>query len=447
MFRSFLFGKKQIAGVLVTAMAALVFLCLHMSAYGAPDNGNDDDTDTTGLEEERDRNQEKLDEVEASLEELAGEKEDVEAQIEEVTEALVEVMADIDELTEQIVAKEAEIAEAQVEYDAAVADENAQYEAMKVRIKYMYEKGDSDYVMLLTQAGSMADFLTKADYIEDLYEYDRNMLATYQETVARVAELQEKLEQEKSTLLSLQSDALAEQEYMEEIQAELEATAAEYASEILAKEGEAAEYEAIIATQNAEIKRRQEEAARRAAEEARRRAEEAARLAAQKAAEEAAQKAAEDAAKQRQEAVDQVADAADTGVVKTTNKVSYDVSSIYSAGGSELGKSLAAYACKFIGNPYVPGGTSLTDGADCSGFVYSVYKDFGYSVPRTSFALRSAGTEVSYENAQPGDVICYPGHVGIYIGNGMIVHASTQKTGIKVSNANYRGFITIRRII
>ena len=446
MIRRYLFGKKQIARVLITAVAALVFLCLNMSAYGAPDNGNGDDTDTTGLEEERDRNQEKLDEVEASLEELAGEKEDVEAQIEEVTEALVEVMADIDELTEQIVAKEAEIAEAQVEYDAAVEEENAQYEAMKVRIKYMYETGDSDYVMLLTQAGSMADFLTKADYIEDLYEYDRNMLATYQETVQKVAELQEKLEQEKSNLLSLQSDALAEQEYMEQIQSELEATAAEYASEILAKEGEAAEYEAIIATQNAEIKRRQEEAARRAAEEARRRAEEAARLAAQKAAEEAAKKAAEDAAR-RQESVDQVADAADTGVVQTTNKVSYDVSSIYSAGGSELGKSIAAYACKFIGNPYVPGGTSLTEGADCSGFVYSVYKDFGYSVPRTSFALRSAGTEVSYENAQPGDVVCYPGHVGIYIGNGMIVHASTQKTGIKVSNANYRGFITIRRII
>ena len=108
---------------------------------------------------------------------------------------------------------------------------------------------------------------------------------------------------------------------------------------------------------------------------------------------------------------------------------------------------MASFATQFVGNPYVPGGTSLTDGADCSGFVWAVYHSFGISVPRTSWALQSAGTEVSYDDAQPGDVICYAGHVAIYIGNGCIVHASTQRTGIKIGNAAYKPMITVRRIL
>ncbi|HOO79069.1 MAG TPA: C40 family peptidase, partial [Lachnospiraceae bacterium] len=103
--------------------------------------------------------------------------------------------------------------------------------------------------------------------------------------------------------------------------------------------------------------------------------------------------------------------------------------------------------CQFIGNPYVAGGTSLTNGADCSGFIYSIYKDFGYTVPRTSYALRSAGTEVAYADAQPGDVVCYAGHVALYIGNGMIVHASSARTGIKISRATYREILSVRRLI
>lgn len=95
----------------------------------------------------------------------------------------------------------------------------------------------------------------------------------------------------------------------------------------------------------------------------------------------------------------------------------------------------------------MPGGTSLTEGADCSGFVWRVYKDFGYSVPRTSYSLRSYGTGVSYSEAQPGDVVCYAGHVGIYIGNGQIVHASTQRTGIKITTATYKEILSVRRIV
>ena len=112
-----------------------------------------------------------------------------------------------------------------------------------------------------------------------------------------------------------------------------------------------------------------------------------------------------------------------------------------------MGVSVAEYALQFVGNPYVYGGTSLTNGADCSGFVMSVYANFGVSLPHSSASDRSQGAAVDgLENAQPGDLICYSGHVALYIGNGQIVHASNKKTGIIVSRADYRKILAIRRI-
>lgn len=118
----------------------------------------------------------------------------------------------------------------------------------------------------------------------------------------------------------------------------------------------------------------------------------------------------------------------------------------YTSDGS-MGAEVVAYALQFVGNPYVYGGTSLTDGTDCSGFVMSVYANFGISLSRSSTSQRSDGYAVDgLSNAQPGDIICYSGHVGIYIGDNQIVHASTAATGIKISNADYRKVLAVRRI-
>ncbi len=112
----------------------------------------------------------------------------------------------------------------------------------------------------------------------------------------------------------------------------------------------------------------------------------------------------------------------------------------------QKGLDIVAYAKRFIGNPYVYGGTSLTRGTDCSGFVMGVYKHFGVSLPRTSYSMRRVGKAVSYNDMQPGDIVCYSGHVGIYAGNGKIVNAIDEQRGINLSNATYRRIITIRRI-
>ena len=158
--------------------------------------------------------------------------------------------------------------------------------------------------------------------------------------------------------------------------------------------------------------------------------EEAARLA----KEEAERKAAEEAA-------------AKSSKSSSSSSSTSGGTSTYNAPSGSDGAAVANFASQFVGNPYVAGGTSLTNGADCSGFVMSVYAQFGVSLPHSSGAMRGCGYEVGTDQMQPGDIVCYSGHVAIYVGNNTIVHASTPSSGIKfTSPIDYKPVLSVRRI-
>lgn len=153
--------------------------------------------------------------------------------------------------------------------------------------------------------------------------------------------------------------------------------------------------------------------------------------------------------RQEREAAQAAARAAQNAANRNTSSGSHSTYTVPPiTGDSAMGVAVAQYACQFVGNPYVYGGSSLTNGTDCSGFVMSVYAAYGVSLPHSSTADRSRGyaVEGGVANAQPGDIICYSGHVGIYIGNGQIVHASNERTGIIISNVSYRSVLAVRRI-
>ncbi len=152
--------------------------------------------------------------------------------------------------------------------------------------------------------------------------------------------------------------------------------------------------------------------------------------------EEAERKAAQEAAKK---ATSKSKSASSSSSSKKSN-------SNYSAPSGSGGSAVVSYGSQFVGNPYVYGGSSLTGGTDCSGFVMSVYSAFGVSLPHSSSSLRSVGYGVSYDQMQPGDIVCYSGHVGIYAGNGTLLHASNKRTGITYSNVDYKPILSIRRI-
>lgn len=384
------------------------------------------------IKKQQEQTQDEYDDANDKADEIAAEQSEVGSQIDSTNSELVSLLANVELIKTQIETKETEIVQTQAEYDEAKAQEETLYAAMCERIKYMYEKGDSSYVEILMSATSYADLTTKAEYVEQLYDYDREQLAAYVAVQQEKATYKAQLEDEKGELETTQDELAEEQGSLETLLSQYQETYDDYDAQLAQAQTQADAYAAKLKAQTDQIASLDSEIANaKAAEEAERKAQEEA----------AAKAAAEAAAAKKQNS--------SNGNNNSSNSsgTSSGSSKTYTPAGDATGSNVAAYACQFVGNPYVFGGTSLTDGCDCSGFVYSVYKSFGITVPRNSYSLASAGTEVSYEDAQPGDVIVYPGHCAIYLGDGRIVHASSAKTGIKYGYALYRTITTVRRFL
>ena len=416
---------------------------------------------------------------ESKINNLEDQKQTLSAEIDQLDSDLVNIMVEIEILDGELSDKEAQIE--QTKADMAVAEENKQkqYEAMKKRIQYLYEKGGDDaWAQMLFQASDFTSLLNQAEYVQQMYDSDRNSLEEFKETVQQVKDLGDQLDSEKAELEEMNQEYQNRQASMQTQLQEKKATSSDYDAQIAQAQSQAAQYTELIRQQNAEIqkieeeeKKAAEEAARKAAEEAAKKA--AAEEAAKKAQEEANKKAADEAAKKAAEASKKSSStsgsktAASSGsstssknntsgssssAATSKDNGSSSSSSSGSSGSSvsynPTGQSVVNYACQFVGNPYVWGGTSLTNGADCSGFIMSIYAKFGVSLPHSSGAMAGCGRGVSYSEAMPGDIICYAGHVAIYMGGGQIVHASNAKDGIKISgNAAYRPIVAVRRVL
>ena len=418
------------------------------------------------LREEQAWTSQQLDATYARMDELWAAKQQLESEIATLDANLVDVMVSIDVLKNDISEKEVDIIRTKQDLGKAQKARDKQYEAMKKRIQYHYEKGGDDaWFQMMMNAENLSDLLTRAEYTQKMYDQDRKSLEKYVNTIEEVKKLQTKYESEQAELEEMKA-SYEEQSVV--LQNEIDARRASSANcdaEIAYAQQQATEYANLIAEQQAEIERL--EAERIAAEEAARRAaeEEAARLAAEQAAQEEAENeevqydedgnVIEDTESTEEEYTEESESSEDVeydeygNVIDSDNTVfqeEYESQDTPSYSGS--GSSVVDFATQFVGNPYVWGGTSLTGGADCSGFTQSVYANFGVSIPRTSYEQQNAGYEVPYSEAQPGDLICYGGHVAIYMGNGQIVHASNSRDGIKISNdATYRTILSVRRLV
>lgn len=328
---------------------------------------------------------------------------------------LDEILAAQKKLQADITSKQAEIEQNQKDLAAAQEKQQEQYDAMKKRIQFMYENSAEDNIWTaIIESNGITDMLNRIEYVSDVYDSDRALMDSYQAAVEQVKEIGTKLDKDMNELTAMQDDYEKQQADVEAAIVALENQKEQYASQIAQAQQQAENYQNIITAQG-KIIQEQEAAAARAN--------------------------------------------------SSSSSSSYDgggagkggsIASDYASGGGKnpsastgvSGSSVVSYAMQFVGNPYVWGGNSLTNGVDCSGFVHEVYAHFGISTPRYSQAFKSVGQAVSFDNIQPGDVVVYPGHVAIYAGGGVIVEAQSTKAGITARRSvQCHTILAIRRLV
>lgn len=330
---------------------------------------------------------------------------------------LDEILAAQKKLQTDITSKQAEIEQNQKDLAAAQEKQQEQYDAMKKRIQFMYENSAEDNIWTaIIESNGITDMLNRIEYVSDVYDSDRALMDSYQAAVEQVKEIGTKLDNDMNELTAMQDDYEKQQADVEAAIVALENQKEQYASQIAQAQQQAENYQNIITAQGKII--------------------------------------------QEQEAA-----AAAARANSSSSSSSYDgggagkggsIAGDYAAGGGKnpgastgvSGSSVVSYAMQFVGNPYVWGGNSLTNGVDCSGFVHEVYAHFGISTPRYSQAFKSVGQAVSFDNIQPGDVVVYPGHVAIYAGGGVIVEAQSTKAGITANRSvQCHTILAIRRLV
>lgn len=303
-------------------------------------------------------------------------------------QTLIEKMS---KLEDDLVSTGQQITQAQDDLTVAKEKEHQQYEDMKKRIKYMYEEGNSTAIETLISAENFSDLLNKAEYVQNVHSYDRKQLQEYIDTKQQIADLKAQLEEDQANLESMQSDYEAEQTTL--------------SNTLESKKEEVADLD-------------QQLQAAVAAAEAKRQAEEAAKAA---------------------KVTPSAPSAPSTPSTPSTPTVTPDTSNNNSSsdnGGSTYGNGSAilSAAAAYLGVPYVWGGTSGS-GVDCSGLVYLAHQACGIPITRNSYSQGSGGQAVS--DPQPGDVVCYGGHVGIYAGGGQMIHAPQPGEVVCYTSVNY----------